>query len=109
MGFEGLKMSEALARQVEDRPVERLLTLYADGSDEAIAGAHKLTLEMIAKTAEWFDGKGDPRGPELVRRSWINQIRRAGAEVDAEVFDRRWAAAFAKANRQAILAESRRS
>ena len=37
-------MSEVLARQVEDRPVERLLTHYADGSDAAVADATKLTL-----------------------------------------------------------------
>ena len=94
-------MSEAVRVANEELgPVAQLLAFYADGSDAAIAGATKLTLGMIAETAEWFDGRGDPRAPEAaekVRGAWINHIRRAGAELDAEDFDQRWAAAFAKA------------
>ena len=106
-------MSEAVRVASEELgPAEQLVALYTDGSDVAVAGAQKLTLGMIAETAEWFDGKGDPRAPEAaekVRAGWINHIRRAGAELDAEDFDRRWSAAFALANREAILLAERQS
>ncbi len=86
-------MSEAVRVANEELgPVAQLLAFYADSSDAAIAGATKLTLRMIAETAEWFDGRGDPRAPEAaekVRGAWINHIRRAGAELDAEDFDQR--------------------
>ena len=100
-------MSEVLARQVEDRPVERLLTHYADGSDAAVADATKLTLEMITETATWFDGKGDPRAPEgaeKVWQAWIGLVRKGIGGEEAEAFDRRWVAAFAKASAAAIAA-----
>jgi hypothetical protein len=100
-------MTEAArSARAELGPATQLVALYADGSDAAIAGAQKLTLEMIAETAGWLaDGVGHPRGPDQVRGGWINHLRRAGAELDAEDFDRRWAAAFAKAQQDAILAE----
>jgi hypothetical protein len=87
----------------------QLLALYAEGTDEGVIAAGKLTLAMIAETATWFDGKGDARGPraaEKVRAGLINQIRKqSGAKKDAEDFDRRWELAFAQAQRAAILAE----
>lgn len=95
-------MSEAarIAQAVEDRPVERLLALYAKGDDGAIAEATKLTLEIITETATWFDGKGDPRAPEAaekVRQAWLGLVRKGIGEEDAEEFDQRWAIAFEKA------------
>jgi hypothetical protein len=80
-------------------PATQLVALYADGSDDAVVAAGKLTLEMIAETATWFDGKGDPRAPEAaekVRAWWLNQVRIADGE-DAEELEERWAIAFAKA------------
>jgi hypothetical protein len=60
---------------------------------------------MIAETTGWLaDGVGHPRGPDQVRGGWINHLRRAGADVDAEVFDQRWASAFAKARVELAVA-----
>ena len=95
-------MSEAAGARVaqaELGPATKLIALYADGSDEAVVAAGKLTLGMIAETATWFDGKGDPRAPEAaekVRAWWLNQVRIADGE-DAEELEERWAIAFAKA------------
>ena len=52
--------------------------------------------------------QGRPRAPEAaekVRGAWINHIRRAGAELDAEDFDQCWAAAFAKAKAELLVAQ----
>ena len=58
-------MSEAArVAQAEAGPATQLVAFYADGSDEAVVAPGKLSLEMIAETATWFDGKGDPHGPE---------------------------------------------
>ena len=62
-------MTEAArVAQAELGPATSLVAFYADGSDEAVVAAGKLTLEMIAETAEWFDGKGDPRAPEAAEK-----------------------------------------
>lgn len=104
-------MSEAVRARVASEelgPAGLLVSLYADGSDAAMAAATNLTLEMIAETAEWFDGRGlGPEAAEKVRAGWLNQIRLAGADAEAEAFDRRWAAAFEKerAELKAAIAE----
>ena len=91
-------MTEAArAAQAELGPATQLVALYADGTDEAVVAAGKLTLEMIAETAEWFDGKGDPRAAERVRVWWLNQVRIGADPEDAEELEERWAIAFAKA------------
>jgi hypothetical protein len=98
-------MSEKSAQAATELgPVAQLLTHYADGSDAAIAAATTLTLEMIAETATWFDGKGDPRAPEAaekVRQAWIGFVRKGIGGEEAEAFDRRWEATFAKSNAKA--------
>jgi hypothetical protein len=105
-------MSEKSAQAATELgPVAQLLTHYADGSDAAIAAATTLTLEMIAETATWFDGKGDPRAPEAaekVRQAWIGFVRKGIGGEEAEAFDRRWEATFAKSNAKAV-AEARRA
>ena len=105
-------MSEAARiAQAEVGPATSLVALYADGSDEAVVTAGKLTLDMIAETATWFDGKGDPRAPEAaekVRRASLALVRKGIGPEDAEAFDRRWEAAFAKASAK-VVAEARKA
>ena len=94
-------MSEAVrVAKAELGPATQLVALYADGSDEAVVAAGKLTLEMIPETAEWFDGKGDPRAGEAAERVrvwWLNQVRIGADPEDAEELEERWAVAFEKA------------
>src|ERR1700722_19020569 len=91
-------MSEKSAQAATELgPVAQLLAHYAEGSDAAIAAATKLTLGMIAETATWFDGLGDPRAAEKVRQAWIGLVRKGIGGEEAEAFDQRWAVAFEKA------------
>ena len=94
-------MSEAArVAQAEVGPATQLVAFYADGSDEAVVAAGKLSLEMIAETATWFDGNHDPHGPEAaekVRVWWLNQVRIGADPEDAEELEQRWAIAFEKA------------
>jgi hypothetical protein len=96
-------MSEAVrVAKAEPGPATRLLAFYADDTDEAVVAAGKLTLEMIAETATWFDGQGNPRGAEAaekVRAWWLNQVRIRADEEDAGELEARWAVAFEKAKR----------
>lgn len=95
-------MSEAakVAQAAEVGPATRLVALYADGSDEAVVAAGKLSLEMIAETATWLDGKAHPQGPvvaEKVRSWWLKRVRIGADGEDAEELEQRWAIAFEKA------------
>ena len=94
-------MTEA-ARPLEAQGGEatRLIALYADGSDAAIAEAEKLTLGMIAESATWLEAGAD-RGAETVRQWWIAQVRGLYGEEEAEEFDQRWALAFENAKPKA--------
>ena len=102
-------MSEAArVAQAEAGPATQLVAFYADGSDEAVVAPGKLSLEMIAETATWFDGKGDPHGPEAaekIRVWWLNQVRIGADPEDAEELEQRWAIAFEKAKRTSPPAE----
>ena len=76
----------------------RLLALYADGSDVAIAEAEKLTLEMIAESATWLEVSDESaRLSEIVRQWWVAKVREGIGGEEAEEFEQRWASAFEKA------------
>jgi Mesyanzhinovviridae DNA primase len=77
-------------------PATQLVSMYAEGTDEAVVAAGKLTLAMIAETATWFDALGDVRAGEKVRAWWIKQVRGVDEE-DAAELEERWAVAFEKA------------
>jgi putative DNA primase/helicase len=72
----------------ESGPATQLLALYAEGTDEAVGFAAKLTLAMIAETAVW-----PKAAAEKVRGWWVKQVRELWDEEDAEEFDWRWAEA----------------
>ena len=97
-------MTEAVAaQQAEAGEASRLVALYAEGSDAAIAEAEKLTLAMIAETADWLemgDAQAD-RAAEIVRQWWIAKVREGVGGEDAEELDQRWAFAFEKAKPRA--------
>jgi hypothetical protein len=73
-------------------PAEKLLSLYAYGSDEAYAGADKLTFGIAEETAKWPpDG-----GRETVRKWWLGKIKKHCGEEEAEAWKRVWVEAWAK-------------
>jgi hypothetical protein len=91
----------AVAQRAEPGPSTQLLALYAkaDAEPDALAKAEKLTLEMIAETAGWFemgDAQAD-RAAEVVRQWWIARVREGVGEEEAEEFEQRWALAFERA------------
>lgn len=96
-------MNEAIVVALaEQGPASRLLASYAQGSDEALVEAEKLTLGMIEETAEWVKlaPKIDPRlakGAEVVRGWWLHQAGKGCGEEAAEEFGTVWAEAFGKA------------
>jgi hypothetical protein len=47
-----------VAPQPKAGPAERLLALYAYGSDEAYASAEKLTLGIAEESGKWPEDKG---------------------------------------------------
>ena len=90
--------------------LEQLLAFYADGSDAAIAGATKLTLghdRGNRRVVRWARAThGHPR-PQ--RRSGALGCRCISAALALswmlEDFDQRWAAAFAKAKAELLVAQ----
>ena len=72
---------------------EKLLALYAYGSDEAYAGAEKLTLGIVEESGKWPEAGGR----EVVRKWWLGKIAKHCGEEEAEEFGKYWSEAWAKA------------
>jgi hypothetical protein len=78
-------------------PAAKLLALYAYGSDEAYAGADKLTCGTIEETTKWLKVPEAAKWAEVVQKWWLDQIKKHAGEEEAEDFKRIWAEAWVKA------------
>jgi hypothetical protein len=98
--------NEAVVAGAEVGPFGKLLALCVKGGEEAEAEAVKLTLGMLAETAECLklapklggeEGARVAWVAEAVRVRWLHEVGEAVGKEDAEEIGVRWVEAFAKA------------